>query len=128
VSVYLGLCGALLFVAATILLVGRLRRSLRGTRTTGVVVDYTQRMRTRGERTQHLPHVRFVGTDLGERTFVSRMSASPSRWPVGTTVPVTFLASDPSRAEIATATRLWAAPAVMYLFAAVLGYAAIGAT
>ena len=67
-----------------------------------------------------MPHVRFVGPDLHEHTLVSRMSADPSRWPVGASVPVAFLESDPSRAEIATFARLWAAPVALYVFAVVL--------
>ena len=35
-----------------------------------------------------------------------------------------FLTGDPSRAEIATFARLWVAPAALYLFAAVIAYAA----
>ena len=61
---------------------------------------------------------------MREHTFVSRMGAKPSRWPVGTSVPVAFLERDPSRAEIATWARLWIAPAALYLFAAAMAYAA----
>ena len=122
---YFGICALALFVGATLLLVARARLSLFGARTTGEVVAYTTRMRsTRGERPSHMPHVRFVGPDMREHTFVSRMGAKPSRWPVGTSVPVAFLERDPSRAEIATWGRLWTAPAVLYLFAAVMAYAA----
>ena len=89
------------------------------------MVAYTTRLRaTRGEREQHMPHVRFVGPDMREHTVVSRMGASPARWPVGTSVPVAFLERDPSRAEIATFGRLWTAPAVLYLFAAGVAWAA----
>ncbi len=124
-SWYLGICALALFVGATFLLVARARLSLFGARTTGEVVAYTTRMRaTRGERTQHMPHVRFVGPDMREHTLVSRMGAKPARWPVGTSLPVAFLERDPSRAEIATFARLWLAPAALYGFAAVLAYAA----
>ena len=127
-SWYFGICALALFVGATFLLVARARLSLFGARTTGEVVAYTTRMRaTQGERAQHMPHVRFVGSDMREHTLVSRMSASPARWPVGTSVPVAFLERDPSRAEIATWTRLWAAPLAMLAFAAVLAYAALSA-
>ena len=71
-----------------------------------------------------MPHVRFVGPDMREHTLVSRMGAKPTRWPVGTSVPVAFLERDPSRAEIATFARLWAAPAALFVFAATLAYAA----
>ena len=92
------------------------------------MVAYTTRMRaSRGEREQHIPHVRFVGSDMREHTLVSRMCASPARWPVGTSVPVAFLERDPSRAEIATWGRLWTAPLALYLFAAVMAYAAYAA-
>ena len=74
-----------------------------------------------------MPHVRFVAADMREHTFVSRMGAKPARWPVGTSVPVAFLADDPSRAEIATFARLWTAPAALYLFAAGIAYAALTA-
>jgi len=125
VSWYLGICSAVLLVGATALLVGRARLSLFGARTTGEVVGYTTRMRaSRGERASHMPHVRFVGSDMRSHTLVSRMGARPSRWPVGTTVPVAFMEGDPSRAEIATFARLWAAPAALYVFAAVLAYGA----
>ena len=124
-SWYLGICSFLLLVGATALLVGRARLSLFGARTTGEVVGYTTRMRaSRGERASHMPHVRFVGSDMRSHTLVSRMGARPSRWPVGTSVPVAFLPGDPSRAEIATFGRLWAAPAALYVFAAVLAYGA----
>jgi len=96
-----------------------------GARTSGEVVSYTTRMRaSRGEREQHMPHVRFVAADMREHTFISRMGAKPSRWPVGTSVPVAFLERDPSRAEIATWARLWVAPAALYLFAAAMAYVA----
>jgi hypothetical protein len=125
VSWYLGICALALFAGATFLLVARARLSLLGARTTGEVVAYTTRMRTsRGEREQHMPQVRFVGPGMREHTLVSRMSASPARWPVGTSVPVAFLERDPSRAEIATWGRLWTAPVVLYLFAAGVAFAA----
>jgi len=125
VSWYFGFCAAWLSLGATFLLVSRARLSLFGARTSGEVVSYTERMRSsRGERTSHMPHVRFVADDMREHTFVSRMGAEPSRWPVGTSVPVAFLEHDPSRAEIATWARLWIAPAALYLFAAVVAYAA----
>ena len=124
-SWYFGTCALALFVGATFLLVARARLSLFGARTTGEVVTYTERMRSSpGEKASFMPHVRFVAADMREHTFVSRMGAKPSRWPVGTSVPVAFLAGDPSRAEIATFARLWAAPAALYVFAAVLAYAA----
>lgn len=127
-SWYLGICAAALLVGAALLLVQRARLSLFGARTTGEVVAYTTRMRSsRGERPSHMPHVRFVGADMREHVLVSRMSADPSRWPIGTAVPVAFLERDPSRAEIATWARLWAAPAVLFAFAAGLGYAALTA-
>jgi hypothetical protein len=125
VSWYFGICASALFVGATFLLVARARLSLFGARTSGEVVAYTERMRsTRGEKTSYMPHVRFVAADMQEHTFVSRMGAKPARWPVGTSVPVAFLSGDPSRAEIATWGRLWTAPAVLYLFAAGMAYAA----
>ena len=124
-SWYFGICALALFAGATFLLVARARLSLFGARTSGEVVAYTTRMRaTRGEREQHMPHVRFVGPDMREHTLVSRTGASPARWPVGTSVPVAFLERDPARAEIATFTRLWLAPAALYVFAAGLAYAA----
>ena len=127
-SWYLGICSLLLLVGATALLVVRARLSLFGARTTGEVVGYTARLRTaRGERSQHMPHVRFVGSDMRSHTLVSRMGADPSRWPIGTSVPVAFLERDPSRAEIATFARLWAAPAALYVFAAALGFGALTA-
>ena len=124
-SWYFGICALALFVGATFLLVARARLSLFGARTSGEVVAYTERMRSdRGEKASYMPHVRFVAADMREHTFVSRMGASPARWPVGTSVPVAFLERDPSRAEIATWGRLWTAPVVLYLFAAVAAYAA----
>ena len=124
-SWYFAICALALFAGATFLLVARARLSLFGARTSGEVVSYTERMRSsRGEKTSYMPHVRFVAADMREHTFVSRMGAKPSRWPVGTSVPVAFVASDPSRAEIATFARLWVAPAALYLFAAVVAYAA----
>ena len=124
-SWYFGICALALFAGATFLLVARARLSLFGARTSGEVVSYTERMRSsRGEKTSYMPHVRFVAADMREHTFVSRMGAQPSRWPVGTSVPVAFVASDPSRAEIATWGRLWIAPAALYLFAAAMAYAA----
>ncbi len=124
-SWYFGLCALALFVGATVLLVSRARLSVFGARTSGEVVSYSTRMRaSRGEREQHMPHVRFVADDMREHTFVSRMGAKPARWPVGTSVPVAFITGDPSRAEIATFARLWTAPAALYLFAAVMAYAA----
>jgi len=125
VSWYFGICALALFAGATFLLVARARLSLFGARTSGEVVSYTERMRSsRGEKTSYMPHVRFVAADMREHTFVSRMGAQPSRWPVGTSVPVAFLERDPSRAEIATWGRLWIAPAALYLFAAAMAYAA----
>ena len=127
-SWYLAICALALFAGATFLLVARARLSLFGARTTGEVVAYTKRMRaSRGEREQHMPHVRFAGSDMREHTLVSRMGASPARWPVGTSVPVAFLERDPSRAEIATWGRLWTAPLALYLFAAVMASAAYAA-
>ncbi len=124
-SWYLAFCAAALFLGATVLLVSRARLSLFGARTSGEVVSYTERMRSSpGERTSYMPHVRFVADDMREHTFVSRMGAKPSRWPVGTSVPVAFLERDPSRAEIATWGRLWTAPLALYLFAAGMAYAA----
>ena len=128
-SWYFGLCAAAFFVGAVVLTVSRARLSLFGARTTGVVFDYTERMRSSpGEKRQFMPHVRFVGPGMGERTFVSRMGASPSKWPVGTEVPVTFLEGDPRRAEIATFARLWAAPFALYLLAAGAAWAALSAS
>jgi hypothetical protein len=128
VSWYFALCSVAFLVGATLLLIRRLRLSVGGARTTGEVVDYSTRMRsTPGERPSHMPHVRFVGADLREHTFISRMGASPERWPVGTCLPVVFLESDPKRAEIATPARLWVAPAAMYLLAAGAAFAAYGA-
>ncbi len=124
-SWYFAFCAVALCVGATFLLVARVRLSLLGARTSGEVVSYTERMRSSpGERTSYMPHVRFVADDMREHTFVSRMGAKPARWPVGTSVPVAFITGDPSRAEIATFARLWTAPAALYLFAAVMAYAA----
>ena len=126
-SWYLGICAAALFCGATMLLVQRARLTLFGARTTGEVVAYTTRMRTRRGRPDQMPHVRFVGSDMREHVLVSRMGARPERWPVGTALPVAFLERDPERAEIATWARLWSAPAAMYLLAAGLAYGALTA-
>ena len=72
-----------------------------------------------------MPHVRFVGPDLREHTLVSRMGASPARWPVGTSVPVAFLEARPvAGGDRHLLGRLWVAPAALYAFAAALAYAA----
>jgi Protein of unknown function (DUF3592) len=129
VSWYFGLCGVAALVGALCLTVSRARLSLFGARTTGVVFDYTERIRSSpGDRRQFMPHVRFVGPGMSERTFVSRMGARPSQWPVGTEVPVAFLERDPRRAEIATFARLWAAPLAMYVLAAGALAAALSAS
>lgn len=91
--------------------------------------DCSERMRSSpGGKRQFMPHVRFVGPGLREHTFVSRMGASPSRWPVGAEVPVTFVERDTRRAEIATLARLWAAPLAMYVLAAGAAWAALSAS
>ena len=42
----------------------------------GEVVANTTRMRaSRGDRAQHMPHVRFLGPDMREHTLVSRKGA-----------------------------------------------------
>ena len=116
-SIYATAIAVIRFTTAAWLLVKRLRLCF-GERAQGEVVAYVERMRSRAASPiMYMPRLKYRTLQHGEQEFVSRMSANPSRWPVGTHLPVAYSAFDPSLAEIATPARLWLAPAIFFLFA-----------
>jgi len=99
-----------------------------GGRAQGEITGYVARMQSgRAGRIMYMPKVRYGSLHHGEREFVSRMSANPERWPVGTRLPIAYSTSDPAAAEIATFARMWLAPLVFWLFASALIVAALKA-
>jgi len=115
---YAAACAILLFSAGAWLFLKRLRLSL-GDRAQGEITGYVTRMRPRAvSKTMFMPKVRYGCLQHGRHEFVSRMSADPESWPVGTRVPVAFSAADPAGAEIATLARLWLAPLAFWILAA----------
>jgi hypothetical protein len=124
-SAYLSVCAILLFNGGAWLSVKRMRLCF-GQRAEGEVVGYVERMQHRaGSRPTFMPKVSYASLQHGQQQFVSRMSASPRRWPVGTRLPVAFLSSHPATAEIATPARLWMAPAMVWIMAAGVLFAAL---
>lgn len=116
-SSYAASCAILLFVGGAWLFTKRIRLAI-GERAQGEVTGYVTGMRTsRGSRITQMPKVQYGSLEHGEQEFVSRMSADPERWPVGTRLPVAYSPSDPSAAEIATFARLWLAPLAFWLLA-----------
>ena len=127
-SGYLTIAGTGLLIGGCILFFRRAHLWSRGARTDGEVIGHKARMKaTRGEIVSHMPLVRFTAADGVAREFQSRTSTHPSRWPVGTIVPVRYRARRPERAEIATAFHYWIAPVCSLLFGLLLLVAAFRA-
>jgi hypothetical protein len=125
-SGYLTICGGAMLLAGAWLLTTRTRLWLRGERTIGEISAYTPRLRSRpGEQLHYMPHVRFVEKSGKAREFVSTTSADPGKWPVGTSVPVSFDRDDPHKAEITTPILFWRGPAGVLIFAVALLAAAL---
>jgi hypothetical protein len=123
-SAYMTICAVVLFNVGAWVFLKRLRLCLGG-RAEGEIVGYTERMRShRSAPPMYMPRIRYWSLQHGQCEFQSRMGASPKRWPVGTRVSVAYSETDPSVAEIATPARLWLAPAIFWMFAAVVIVAA----
>lgn len=116
-SGYLTVCSAALLTLAAWLVVTRARLWWWGERTTGEIIRYTERMRSRpGEKIHHMPQVRFTDDRGMLRDFTSTTSADPAKWPVGTHVAVIFAKNDADKAEIGLPLLFWRGPVGVLVF------------
>lgn len=96
----------LVFLLATLLVSSTVRIALRGTPTSGTVIDL-QRTRRSGK-----PVVEFVLPDGRSQRFVGRTSSSPPAYRVGERIPVIYDPVNPADAVLDTFTEIWLLPLV----------------
>jgi hypothetical protein len=114
---YLAICSAVMLAMALWLFVTRARLWWWGEHTTGEIIRYTQRMRSRlGQKPQYMPHVRFNDAFGTPQDFISTTSADPAKWPVGTRLKVVFAREDARKAAIGVPLLFWRGPAGVLVF------------
>ena len=102
--------GAAALVIALIFLVLRIRFLRRAVTTQGTVTGHDESTDSEGGTSYH-PIVNFQTADGRAIQFTHDIGGSRSGYPVGETVPVKYLADNPQKARIGTATSLWWFPA-----------------
>jgi hypothetical protein len=115
VRYYLGLIGVVLLAGASWLFLRRFALVINGVVTAGRVESFEAR--NADESTAYHPVVVFKDREHRVHRFTSVAGGSSPSPPVGTTVPVRYLRSNPNSAVISSFLHMWAAPVAL----AVLG-------